>query len=246
LSEELMVVSASGTMALAKETGTGYKVTSPLTGGETKLARDVDFGVVPGTKKPSLYKSGAEKIAMAYGLMTRYSIESKIEEYDPKSGNAFFYYMVKCSLWKGFTNPQTGEYKEVEFANGFASGNTSEKRNGSNSAYNASNSTLKMAEKRALVQAALAVSGLSSMFTMDMEDETAVKAADMLNQKPESLTNAKQRQRMFDVAAQAGMSVEEFKRWLSAEGYPKTTAITVEQFEKIINDLKNLDKKEEK
>lgn len=243
MSEELMVVSAQGCMAVAKETGSGYTVTSPLTGTKMALARDVDFGVVPGTKKPSLYKSGAEKIVMAYQLMTRYSVESKIEQFDAK-GNGFFYYLVKCSLYKGFTNPQTGAYQEVEFANGYASGNTMEKRNGSNSAFNAANSTLKMAEKRALVQAALAVSGLSAMFVQDMEDETSIKASDMLNQAPASRINSKQRQRMFDVAAQSGMMMEEFKRWLSAEGYPKTTEITVEQFEGILEKLKNIDKGE--
>lgn len=243
MSDSLMVVSTSGEMAVAKEIGTGYRITSPLTGGKQDLVRDVDFGVVPGTKKPSLYKSGAEKVIMAYGLMVRYSIESKMEEYDTK-GNGFFYYLVKCSLYKGFTNTQTGEYQEVEFANGYASANTLEKRNGSNSAFNSSNSTLKMAEKRALVQAALAVSGLSSMFSQDMEDETAVKAGDMLNQKPDSRINAKQRERMFAVAAQAGMTVEEFKRWLIAEGMPKTTEITVEQFEGILEKLKTIGKGE--
>lgn len=240
MSEELMVVSAAGSMAVAKEIGSGYKITSPLTKAAVNIDRDIDFGVIPGTKKPSLYKSGAEKIVMAYQLMVRYSVESKIEQFDGK-GNGFFYYMVKCSLYKGFTNPQTGAYQEVEFSNGYGSGNTLEKRNGSNSAFNAANSTLKMAEKRALVQAALAVSGLSSMFSQDMEDETAIKAADMLNQKPADRINPKQRQRMFDVAGQHGMMMEEFKRWLSAEGYPKTTEITVEQFEDIIDKLKHID-----
>ena len=247
MSEETkaLAVVTSGSMAIAKETGSGYTITSPLTGDSQPLERDIDFGVVPGTKKPSLYKPGAEKVVMAYGLMTRFSIESKREEYDMKTGNGFFYYLVKCSLYKGFSNSLTGEYQEVEYANGYASANTLEKRTGTSSAFNASNSTLKMAEKRALVQAALAVSGLSSMFAQDMEDETAVKAADMLEQKPESLTNAKQRQRLFDVAAQSGMTVEEFKRWLSAEGYPKTTEITVQQFEDIIAKLKSIDKEKE-
>ena len=46
----------------------------------TTLRRDTDFGVIPKTKKPSLYKSGAEKICMGYGLLQQYHIESKIEQ----------------------------------------------------------------------------------------------------------------------------------------------------------------------
>ena len=35
---------------------------------ECTLVRDVDFGKVPKAKSPSLWKAGAEKILMGYGL----------------------------------------------------------------------------------------------------------------------------------------------------------------------------------
>lgn len=35
------------------------------------MTEDVDFGVIPGTEKPTLFKSGAEKLALAYGLAAR-------------------------------------------------------------------------------------------------------------------------------------------------------------------------------
>ena len=47
--------------AVAKVSGTGYKVKTPF--GTAALERDVDFGVIPGTKSPSLFKSGAERSA---------------------------------------------------------------------------------------------------------------------------------------------------------------------------------------
>ena len=244
MSEQLMVVQAEALPAVAKARGSAYVVTSPLTNQEVLLSRNVDFGVVPRTKKPSLYKSGAEKIIMTYGLMCRYEIESKIEQIDAK-GNGFFYYSVKCSLMKGFTLAD-GSYKEVEYANGFGSANTSESRNGMNSAFNAANATLKMAQKRAMVQAALAVSGLSSMFTMDMEDETGtVSMQDMIQQKPGDVINSQQRARMGNVAAMAGMTTQELGKWLSAEGYPKSSQITVSQFEEIVEKLKAMAKGEE-
>ena len=244
MSNELMVVQAEALPAVAKARGSAYVVTSPLTNQEVTLSRNVDFGVVPRTKKPSLYKSGAEKIIMTYGLMCRYDIESKIEQLDAK-GNGFFYYNVKCSLMKGFTLSD-GSYKEVEYANGFGSANTNESRNGMNSAFNSANATLKMAQKRAMVQAALAVSGLSSMFTMDMEDETqGITMQDMMQQKPGDIINSQQRARMGNVAAMAGMSPQELGKWLSAEGYPKSSQITVQQFEEIVERLKKLAKGEE-
>ena len=68
----------------------------------TTLRRGVDFGMVrkkngdPMTKQPTLFKSGAEKVAVAYGLCQRYTIESKIEA--PENG--FFYFCVRCDLVK--------------------------------------------------------------------------------------------------------------------------------------------------
>ena len=242
MQNELMVVATEANLAVAKAKGSSYMVTSPLTSQSIEIKRNVDFGVVPGTKRPSLFKSGAEKVIMAYGLMTRYAIESNIEQYDPKTG-AFFHYLVRCDLVKGFTQPN-GEYHEVVYANGYGEANSGESRNGTKSGVNAANNTIKMAQKRAMVQAALSVSGLSSMFSQDMEDETSLLAKDMIEQKPTDRINSKQRNRIFDVGAQAGMTTDQVRRWLSAEGYAKTTEITVQQFEQIIEKLKSIDKEQ--
>ena len=61
-----------------------------------ELERGNDFGVIPGTKKPSLYKAGAEKICMSLGLSQQYELVSHIE--DPENG--FFSYTVRCALVK--------------------------------------------------------------------------------------------------------------------------------------------------
>lgn len=39
------------------------------------MVRDEDFGVIPGTKKPTLMKPGAEKLCNVYGLVPTYEIE---------------------------------------------------------------------------------------------------------------------------------------------------------------------------
>ena len=178
---------------------------------------------------------------MTYQLMCRYSCESKIEIVS--KDQAFFSYVFKCSLYKGFTKPD-GSYEEVEYANGYGAANTSEKRNGYNSAYDSLNGTIKMSQKRAMVQAALSVSGLSSMFSQDMEDETGVTMDEMIKQKPSDVINSQQRTRMGNVAANAGMTTQQFGKWLSAEGYPKSSQITVKQFDEIIDKLLKLAKGE--
>ena len=226
--------------ALSKCDRKGNYIVTPLMANTVPayLERGTDFGVIPKTKKPTLLKPGAEKIIAAYRFMPRYEIISSIEQYN-KDG-AFFFYNVKCSLWKGIINPNTGELVQVEYANGMGSANTGESSNGFNSAVNAANNVLKKAQKRAMVQAVLAVSGLSSMFTQDLEDETAITSKDVIEQKPTDKINSKQAQRLFAVAGQNGLDKEQFKQWLKAEGFMATKDVTVEQFDVLIEKLKKI------
>jgi len=55
-----------------------------------------DYGVIPGTSKPTMFKPGGEKICMMFGLTPHYDFMDKIENY--KDG--FFAYNVKCTLYK--------------------------------------------------------------------------------------------------------------------------------------------------
>ena len=246
MSEELMVIATETYPAVAEKKGKNYIITPQMANTvPTELIRDVDFGMLPKTKKPTLLKPGAEKIIAAYHFMPRYEIVSCIEYYDPKQG-AFFHYTVKCSLYKGAVNPGSNEFIQVEYANGFGSCNTNESSFGASSGVNAANNALKKAQKRAMLQAVLAVSCLSSMFTQDMEDESGIQAKDLLEQRPTDRINSKQNQRLFAVAGQQGMTTEQFRQWLMAHGYPKTRDITVQQFEKIIEELKKLDETESK
>lgn len=53
-----------------------------------------DYGIIPGTKKKTLLKSGAEKLCEVYGLYDDYLIESKVEDFN----SGLFYYQIKCIL----------------------------------------------------------------------------------------------------------------------------------------------------
>ena len=213
-----------GKQALAETSGENYIVRSPFDNGSVELKREVDFDVIPGTKSPSLLKPGAEKIVSVYGLLVHYAIESRIEELnaiETKDGfKPLFFYNVRCDLIK-IANDGT----EYLFASGFGSANTSEKRNGWNSPFDSANSTLKMAQKRALVQAALSVSGLSALFSQDIENGTITQ---------------KQGKLIFATAADAGYSAKKIKEKLAEWGYADIKAINQNELDDVLNKIKAL------
>lgn len=203
---------------------------------ELSLKRGVDFDN-PDTRngkkafnQPILLKAGAEKLAFGFGLCQRYTIESKIEQHD--ENGMFFYYLVRCDLVK------PNEWGETVLSNSYGSANTAEKRNGFNSAADAANSTLKMAQKRALVGAALSISGLSDMFTQDIENETFMKSADdIVKETPDSPVTTKQIRRLYAIAAEHGMNQQQAKQKLAAMGYTSTKDIKQKDYDAVCDAL---------
>lgn len=227
--DNLMVAEAKPASLTAK--GKNYKLN--VNGVETLLRRDVDFGVIPNTTRPSLFKSGAEKIAMGYGLLQHYDVVSCVENWDGES--PFFMYTVRCDLCK------IVDGKEYIFSTAYGSANTKEKRNGRNDAFNSANSTLKMAQKRALTSATIAVSGLSSAFTMDIEDMGFNKQVENLqvdNTDPNTTITQAQRKRLFAIAKTYSMGTVELKGWLKDKfGIESTNDITQKMYDEIVAKL---------
>lgn len=224
-------LNACAEIALVESKGKNYIVHCG-NGASAVLKRDVDFAKVPKAKSPSLLKSGAEKICMGYGLLQQYSIESKIERFD--GANPFAMYVVRCDLVKVYNGMQ------YVFSCAYGSANTGEKRNGFNSAYDSANSALKMAQKRALVSAAIAISGLSDAFTQDMENETFMeKAKDLVNSDdPNTPVTTAQIRRLYAVGADAGLTANEVKQKLAAEGITSTKQILQKDYNGIIDMIK--------
>lgn len=61
---------------------------------QSQMIEGVDFGTIPGTKKKSLYKPGAEKLTSLFHCMPRFTILEQTEDF--KAG--FFYYKFKCEI----------------------------------------------------------------------------------------------------------------------------------------------------
>ena len=55
---------------------------------------NVDYGLIPGCQKPSLYKSGAEKLCDVYGFSKQIEVTNRIEDWE----KALFSYEVKVTL----------------------------------------------------------------------------------------------------------------------------------------------------
>jgi len=216
-----------GQKAIVAPKRMNYEISVP--GGVPQtLKRDVDFGVIPKTKKPSLYKSGAEKICFAYGLMQRYHIESKIEQTEP---SPFFFYTVRCDLVKLLPTGQ-----EIVFTSSYGSANTLEKRVGFAGAYDAANSTLKMAQKRALTSAAISICGGSDLFTQDIEDETYITKnyEEMkVTAKDDAPITTSQIKRLYAIGKEAGKNVDEVKNMIIAKGYTSTKDIKQKDYDEV-------------
>ena len=226
MSENLTIYEAGQTLSRAK--GENYVVTAPFTGQQTTLKRDVDFGVIPGTKQPSLFKAGAQKIANTFGLLQHFEVESSVED----TQTPVFFYRVRCDLVK---IAQDGT--EYVFTTGHGSANTMEKRNGRNSPWDAANATLKMAEKRALTAAVLSVSGLSDLFSQDLENE------DFMNQEvkvdsPDEVITSKQRKYLFTIASSNGLNTEQAKAIIAEYGYASATEVLKKDFDNIASAMR--------
>lgn len=144
-----------------------------------------DFDTIPGTNKPTLLKPGAEKILMMFGLTSEYEIIESVEDWN----KGVFAYTVRCILSKsgmkiteglGSCNSKEDKYryrwvyekdipvgvdKETLKVNQY-----NKYRVENDEIYSQVNTLLKMAKKRAQVDATLTVASLSEVFTQDIED----------------------------------------------------------------------------
>src|SRR5579885_1524364 len=63
-----------------------------------------DYGKIPGAgNKPTLLQPGAQKLDNIFGLVARYEIMEREEDWTGigHQGEPFFRYLVRCQLWRG-------------------------------------------------------------------------------------------------------------------------------------------------
>lgn len=123
---------------------------------QNTLKKNHDYGVIPGTPKPTLLKPGAEKIQMLLGVTSEYEVIERVQDYD----KGFFAFTVRCVIYKN----------GMKITEGVGHCNTREKKYANQDPYTLANTCLKMAKKRAQIDATLTLASLSEVFTQDIED----------------------------------------------------------------------------
>lgn len=150
------------------------------------LKNGQDYGEIPGTNKPTLLKPGGEKICMLFGLNPEYDFLQTTEDYEKE----FFSYNIRCTLYRngqavaqgvGSCNSKEKKYRfmnvdvvpenyigyQEEITDKY--GRVRYKINNTD-VCSLVNTILKMAKKRAFIDAVLQVASLSEVFTQDLED----------------------------------------------------------------------------
>ncbi len=124
---------------------------------QTQMVKDIDYGVIPGTKKPTLLKPGSEKLCRLFSLRPSYELIHFVTDFD----RPLFHYHYRCTLVR------SGEM----VGQGDGSCNSKEKKYDSQKykIFDLTNTIVKMAQKRALVAAVLSSCGASEFFAQDLE-----------------------------------------------------------------------------
>jgi hypothetical protein len=61
---------------------------------QTQMVKDVDYGIIPGTKKPTLLKPGSEKLCRLFSLRPSYELIDFVTDFD----KPLFHYHYRCTL----------------------------------------------------------------------------------------------------------------------------------------------------
>lgn len=159
-----------------------------------KMIVDVHYGIIPGTKKPTLYKAGSEM------LLTMFNIGPEIDVLDLSSGDRIKYRVTATGIHiptsqrigQGVGECSSGEEKykwrnavcdeefnetaetmrRVKWARGYDNGRQSiySTKQVRTAPDDLGNTVLKMAKKRAQIDMTLTALGVSDLFNQDLED----------------------------------------------------------------------------
>ena len=196
------------------------------------LVENEDFGIIPGTPKPTLLKPGADKLCELYGLADDYEVTQRTEDFE----KGLFDYEVKCVLMSkaggflvstglGSCNSYEKKYRwrdaqrqcpncgketiikgKEEYGGGWL---CYAKKGGCGAKFadndpqitsqtvgkvqnedvaDLKNTILKMAKKRAKIDATLSATRSSGVFTQDIEDWDIPKSGRALDPTSENLS----------------------------------------------------------
>ncbi|RBP04962.1 hypothetical protein [Rossellomorea aquimaris] len=183
----------------------------------------LDYGMIKGFRKPTLLKPGAEKLCDIFGFSKHVNIVNRIENWE----EGIFAYDVKVTL----VSKQTG-YMEAE---GIGTCNNKEQSFINQDPFSVVNTLLKMAKKRALIDAVLSATRASGLFTQDFED---LPKDIPQNKGGEAPATDKQLQMIFRTVSELNMRPEVAKEMMQMMfQVDHSTKLTKQQASSFIQDL---------
>jgi hypothetical protein len=189
------------------------------------MEKGIDYGLINGFSKPTLLKSGAEKLCDVFGFSKTVEVVNRIEQWDV----GLFAYEVKMTL----TRKENG----VVEAEGIGACNSKEAVFQQQDPYTIVNTVLKMAKKRALIDAVLSATRASGLFTQDIEDfpkQQTTKGGDELATK-------RQLQTVFRIVNELDMRPEVAKEMMQMMySVDHSRKLTKKQASDFIQDLLHL------
>jgi hypothetical protein len=239
------------------------------------MKKDVHFGTIPGCPKPSLYKAGAEVILALFrlsidpdvkdlsnGFEIRYQVKVNVKT---REGVFVGSGIGECSSgeekysWRAAICPEEFEatqeiMRRIKFRKDRYKGTVEEIQQVRVAPSDMANTILKMAKKRAMIDAVLTATGASDIFSQDIEDlpdgYIPPESTDTLNVEHPTTENQQeqpqptskevisepQRKRLYAIAMGANYSQEDFKKILWEKfGYESSKDISKSHYDEICN-----------
>jgi hypothetical protein len=194
----------------------------------------VDYGVIPGTgSKPTLLKPGAERLLAAYGLHPELEDETApVIDIDgaQHSGEPFIQFRRRCRVWRQ-TGPGEADRMLIAQASGecnswesryryrWTGSGDNRKRTKNEDPADQLNTILKMADKRAMVAAAILATNWSDCVTQDLEDGTAGSGSGERQMQPERRSDSSEED--FGPCTEAGCAGRLVARAVKVRGKDK-------------------------
>jgi hypothetical protein len=159
---------------------------------KTDTGDEGDYGIIPFTKKMSLLKPGAEKLATLYGFVPSYEKLSEVENW----AGGFVFYKYRCTLTHFATGKIVGD--------AIRSCNNKEKKHANKNVYDVANTIDAVAQKRALVAAIVMATNASDIFSADIPGEYEVEAPNKTTKREDDPRRAGLTTRLFANAKTRG------------------------------------------
>ena len=172
------------------------------------MQKDVHYGIIPGTQKPTLYKPGSEKILSTFriaahpkeieDLSTNDEIRYRVKVYGVAMENDQILFGVgvgECSSseekykWRrpvcdGEFNDTPEDRKRLKWAKGYDGKPDYQIKQVRTNPSDVANTILKMAKKRAQIDMTLTATGASDVFDQDLEDLPEGIRQEVADKKP--------------------------------------------------------------